>query len=121
MQDAVREIEPELALRQRGDDPFPDAGTWFGRPVDRPDQRPAQHDGNAQPLDIGEEAGDNQRAGKDRQADDDDQGAEPRREPGHGDAETRDGEWQSEQDIAGVDAELTEEAESLRLSPCRPM
>jgi hypothetical protein len=113
--DAVHQIEPELGLGERRDDPLPDTVARFGRPVDRPSPRQAQHGRDAQPLDVGEEAGEEQRAGEDRQADDDDERAEPERQPGHDDDETYCGERESEQRIAGVDGKLAAKPDALGL------
>jgi len=113
VQDAVRQVQPELGLAERGDDPLPGAVARFGRPVGRPAWRPVQYGRDAQPFDVGEEAGGQQGAREDGQAQDDDQRAEPRRQPGHDDDEAGRGEREAEQGVPGVDAELAEEADAL--------
>ena len=92
VQDSVREIEPGLGLGDRGDDPLPRAVARFRRPVDGSGLGPPKDAGDAQPLDVGEQTGDQQRAREDGHADDDDQRGKPGRCTGHDDGEAHGGE-----------------------------
>ena len=111
--DGMREVEPALCLRERGDHPLPHPVARLGGPVDGAGRGLAQHGTDAKPFDVGEEPGEQHGRDEDGQADDDDQRPEARGQTGDDDDESRDGKREAEQRVAGVDAELAKKADAF--------